>query len=125
MAILYCEGHIINWLEEKLYQFDKIFLIDSESFLLQSFLRELENQISKSEKVLTLFVYKEELCEISKFTYCQITEEQQNQLLNIYNMYEFSGAFYYVTKKNRYGTIWNYVDTGILTMQEAIRSLLV
>lgn len=125
MAILYCEGHIINWLEEKLCQFDKIFLIDAESLLLQPFLRELENQISKSEKVLTLFVYKEEICELSKLAYCQITEEQQNHLLNLYNLYEFSGAFYYVTKNNRYGTIWNYVDTGILTMQEAIRSLLV
>lgn len=53
----------------------------------------------------------------------QITAEQQAELLKTYHMYEFSDRFRVVSRDSRFGSIWNYVDAGILTEQEALEAI--
>lgn len=57
-----------------------------------------------------------------QITYRQITTEQQAELLKVYHMYEFSDRFRVVSRDSRFGSIWNYVDAGILTEQEALEA---
>lgn len=58
-----------------------------------------------------------------QITYRQITIEQQAELLKVYHMYEFSDRFRVISRDSRFGSIWNYVDAGILTEQEALEAL--
>lgn len=42
----------------------------------------------------------------------------------LYHTYQFSDRFQVISDETMYGTIFNYVDTGILTMEEAFDALL-
>jgi len=51
-----------------------------------------------------------------------VDDEDESKLLDLYNMYEFSDKFVVWNLCDQYGSIWNYVDNGILTLQEAVDS---
>lgn len=47
-----------------------------------------------------------------------------DKLLEIYRLYDFSDKITVVSESNQYGTLLNYVKTGILTMEEMVDALL-
>ena len=53
-----------------------------------------------------------------------ITRKEMDEILEIYNMYDFSDKVIVVSNSNQYGSLFNYVKTGILTKQEMVDSLL-
>ncbi|WP_029199518.1 hypothetical protein [Oribacterium sp. NK2B42] len=58
--------------------------------------------------------------ELSKF----ISREIVNKAIYIYRMYDFSDKVFVISDSDQYGTMFNYVKTGILTKQEMIDALL-
>lgn len=57
------------------------------------------------------------------FTYKQICEEEQNQLLQLYYMYEFADNFSVIDKTNVYGGLFHLVETSLLSVEEASEAL--
>ncbi len=49
-------------------------------------------------------------------------DEDEDKLLDLYNMYEFSNKFVVLDGCSQYGNLWNYVDSGMLTLEEAVDS---
>ncbi len=58
--------------------------------------------------------------ELSKF----VSREIVDKSICIYRMYDFSDKVFVISDSDPYGTMFNYVKTGILTKQEMIDALL-
>ena len=108
---------ILTEVEKDLEQFDRILLIMDTS--IGSF-----PAVADAKNILVLSTNPVSLEGNMQITYRQITEEQQAELLKIYHMYEFSDRFSVVSRDSRFGSLWNYVDAGILTEQEALEVLI-
>ena len=50
--------------------------------------------------------------------------EKYPELRQLYLTYEFSDKFRMISMEGNYGTLWNYVKTGLLTPDEAVEALL-
>ena len=107
---------ILMEIEKDLEQFDRILLITDMCVI--SF-----PAITDAKNILVLSINPVPLESNSQITYRQITAEQQTELLKTYHTYEFSDRFRVVSWDSQFGSIWNYVDVGILTEQEALEAL--
>lgn len=107
---------ILREIEEDLERFDRILLIMDMS--IGSFPTGMDVQ-----NILILSVNEVSLESKRQIAFRQITAEQQAELLKTYHMYEFSDRFRIVSRDSRFGSIWNYVDAGILTDQEALEAI--
>lgn len=54
----------------------------------------------------------------------RVNEETAKKLYALYHTYEFADNFILLDKSSTFATIFNYVQTGILTPEEAWRALL-
>lgn len=53
-----------------------------------------------------------------------VSKEIVDIAVDIYNMYDFSDKVFVVSRPDQYGSLFNYVKTGILTSQEMVDALL-
>lgn len=53
-----------------------------------------------------------------------ITSSEMDRLMEYYLLYEFSDKIFVISDSIQYGTIFNYIETGILTNQEVAKALL-
>ena len=53
-----------------------------------------------------------------------VLKEVVDKVLNIYRMYDFSDKVFVISDSDQYGSLFNYVKTGILTKQEMVDALL-
>ena len=115
----------------------------------QELVRNLQDIIQDYDKILFLkydiskiidlcFYYSKE--RINKKVFLMSKEKQENCLNGIdcfwgeaesreaiqklYYTYEFSNKFSILSVSDNFGTIWNYVKTGVLTLEEALSALL-
>lgn len=54
----------------------------------------------------------------------RLDEKSAAALQRLYHTYEFSNKFIILSASDNFGTIWNYVETGVLTAEEALTALL-
>ena len=54
----------------------------------------------------------------------KVPSEQMNEVLNLYRLYDFSDKVTVITESEQYGSLFNYVKTGLLTVQEMVDALL-
>lgn len=52
-----------------------------------------------------------------------IDAEQEKELLDLYYLYEFSDRFSVCGTSDQFGTVWNYVDAGLMTFDDAVKSI--
>lgn len=52
------------------------------------------------------------------------SRDEMNSFLEVYRLYDFSDKVIFISDSNQYGTLFNYVKTGILTEQEMVDALL-
>ena len=107
---------ILMEIEKDLERFDRILLITD--MCVGSFPVGMN-----AKNILILSVGTVSLGSAPQIAYRQITAEQQSELLKVYHMYEFSDRFRVVSRDSRFGSIWNYVDAGILTEREALEAI--
>lgn len=103
-------------IEKDLEQYDRI-------LLLTNIWTDPFPTITGTQNILVLSVSTVSLEGNPQITYRQISMEQQTELLKMYHMYEFSDRFRVVSRDSQFGSIWNYVDAGILTEQEALEAI--
>lgn len=108
--------NILMKVEQDLERFDRILLITN--MCITSF-----PAVMDAKKILILSVSEVPLDNDLQIIYRQITAEQESELLKICHMYEFSDRFRVVSRDSRFGSIWNYVEAGILTEQEALEAI--
>ncbi len=105
-----------KWLKD----YDKIFLVDpgEKSWNLLSEMLRCVNCGDRHGRVLFLST-QDGLKGVQR-----ISAEEYQSLWKLYHMYECSDRFKVLTDSRMYGSLLNYVDTGLLTMEEAAEALL-
>lgn len=61
---------------------------------------------------------------IDGIAFRKLSEEKETALAELYGTYEFSDRFRRLSRSALYGGLWNYVETGLLTPEEAANALL-
>ena len=121
----YNKDDVINTVEKDLNLYDKIFLFDTADRKIFACLSDFCNSGQMREtpkKVLVMGVG--EISQTAKDCYRSVTKQQFEDLLNIYDTYEFSNKFQYIGGQVQYGSMFNYVETGLLTVGEMFEAML-
>lgn len=54
----------------------------------------------------------------------RLSEEEWGEVLQLYMMYDFSDRFLVLSDNSQYGSLMNYVKTGIMTMEDIFQAFL-
>lgn len=100
----------LSKIENLLRKYDQIVLIDDSNDLFADGIIEqfMKSHLyrSSSKKILIL------------------SAKKYGELVLLYHTYEFSDRFKLIGRSSQYGTLFNYVDNGLLTEDEALELLL-
>lgn len=116
---------LLTALEKDLAYYDRIFLIAME----ERADKEMFNQFCVSEALKNcgkkiLLLSTENPAEENHALCRKISSQMALQLNKLYHMYEFSDRFQLFSREKCFGGIFNFVDMGILTKEEAFSALL-
>jgi hypothetical protein len=111
------EYHIITRLEKDLQIYEKIIIVGKNVNLLKLL------PITVDLKNIIIYLDKDIELPIG-IVYRHLPTRDINKLLKLYNTYEFSDRVCVLSDSVQYGTLQNYVDTGMLTETEALKTLL-
>ncbi len=75
-----------------------------------------------SKKILILSDTEFSYTDSSNYIYRKIGRDEAKEIENLYRMYEFSDRIIMLSESPQYGGLVNYVKTGVMTMEEVIRS---
>lgn len=118
------KNEAIHRLEKDLEEFDRIILMDVQPGNRQD--AELfytsETLQASSEKILILCGGVDE--RQGNVTRRYTGESELSELLKIYRMYEFSNRVSVFSQDEGFGGLHNFVQTGVLTAEEAITAFL-
>lgn len=120
-------GEIIRKLEYIIEQFDKVLFFSGSTETIFNLTKTFcQSSVVKftDKKVLVLFT-KQIPCDNDNIVFAQISKEEAKQLANLYFMYEFSNKFILVSERKSYATLFSFVDTGIISIEEAFQALLI
>lgn len=135
------ETALLTRLEKWLVAYSRVFLIPCENGTVDTFAAAVLRAATESPRILgasaaggmekterdgvsgMLLLSAVPPAEKSGFTYGRITEEEQEQLLRLYHMYEFSDKFSVIGEEGAYGGLSRLVETGVISMEEAAEAL--
>lgn len=118
------EPELLSKLEAWLASYDLVFLIPSKNGTVGTFSAEiLRAGADKMEGRRLLLLSAVMLDAGGGFTGIQIKRKEEEQLLQLYRMYEFADNFSVIAEDNAYGGLSRLVETGVLTMGEAAQAL--
>ena len=105
--------------------YDKVILILFEENEAMDIMAKFEhsNAMKQTEKNI-LILSTAEWNGTSNFTYKRIARRESSELRNLYYMYEFSDKFQVLSNPNNFGTLFNFCDTGLLSLEEALEAIL-
>ena len=114
------KADIIYKIEYKINNGKKIIITDSQNKKIIDLLCSgmIENDLSMMEIWHCIDSQKD------KKMLHHISEMEMNELKKMHCLYDFSDKIIFVSDSNQYGTLFNYVKTGILTEQEMVNALL-
>lgn len=58
------------------------------------------------------------------YAYYKVNRNEKEALERLYFMYDFSNRFFMISDRQQYGSLNNYIRTGVITMEEIIQILL-
>lgn len=116
---------LLTALESNLNKYDRIILIINDSIGENNLFSEFINSeaIKKSTKKI-MIMSSEDGKESENYAYYRLSEVEEEQLVKLYLMYEFSDRFQILSYDSNFGNIFNYVKTGIMTAEEAFEAIL-
>ncbi len=115
---------VIKRFEKYLNSSDKVILADVDDVkIMDGFLG--SKALNDSTKQLSVFWTGTFSGTPGKHIYLTISEKEMGLLLNFYRCYEASDSITILSDKdNNYGTMWNYVRTGVLTLEDYYYSVI-
>ncbi len=120
------EGRILEELKAALKEYDKIFLVRGSGGVFDELLTALcgsQTVRTGKQKLLILSASPETAGETGA-VWRQVTEAEARFLDRLYHMYEFSDRFSVVSRSSLYGGLFQLMDTGLLSSEEAAEALL-
>lgn len=116
------EQKLLSFLQTAILTYDIILLVTHDAPEIVSLLSNYpKGRFNK--KVLLLL--EDSVCGHPDGIDCiKLDEESCIALRQLYHTYEFSNKFRVLSAKNNFGTIWNYIKTGILSPEEAATAFL-
>lgn len=118
---------VIKNIKETLEKFDMVLMIKDGSGVSENLTRDICNSQALNEtskRVLILSGVDISDTENHSYYFRRIYRREQEIIEQIYSMYEFSDRFKIISESQQYGSILNYVKSGLLTMEEVFRALL-
>lgn len=118
---------VIKNIKETLEKFDMVLMIKDGSGVSENLTRDICNSQALNEtskRVLILSGVDISDTENHSYYFRRIHRREQEIIEQIYSMYEFSDRFKIISESQQYGSILNYVKSGLLTMEEVFRALL-
>lgn len=118
---------VIKNIKETLEKFDLVLMIKDGSGVSENLTRDICNSQALNEtskRVLILSGVDISDTENHSYYFRRIHRREQEIIEQIYSMYEFSDRFKIISESQQYGSILNYVKSGLLTMEEVFRALL-
>lgn len=115
---------LLSKLEAWLASYDHVFLIPSKNGTVGTAIRDLLRAGADKTKGRSLLLLSAAPVTASAdFTYRQLGRQEEEQLLQLYHMYEFSDHFSVIGETEAYGGLFHLVETGVLSMEEAAEAL--
>lgn len=109
------------YIEQIIQTYDKVVLLEKSS---KDFdWNVLENMSITNPHILILSTKQLNVKE-KQIGFKQINKKMEQELCDLYHIYEFADNFILLEKKSTVATIFNYVQTAILTPEEAWNVLL-
>ncbi len=112
-------------IEQAIETYEKIFLFNCRDKQIAKLAEDFCRNISCKNLTRKILVMSNAGFPDEKITdYKQLSEEEYNHLYKLYSMYEFSDRVQIITEESQYGSLQNYVKTGLLTEEEMFEALL-
>lgn len=115
---------LLSKLEAWLASYDHVFLIPSKNGTVGTAVRDLLRAGADKAKGRRLLVLSAVMLDVGGgFNVIRIDRKEEEQLLQLYHMYEFSDHFSVIAETETYGGLFHLVETGALSMEEAAEAL--
>ena len=117
-------------LEQDIAEFNKIILVHGqragEGLANALYGYEAIKKIDRKVLILSSGKNRWECCKegTGSITWRYMTDREIQDILKLYYLYEFSDRVVLFSQESIFGGLLNFVDTGILTMNELVRALL-
>lgn len=117
---------ILGLLHKKLHEYNRVFLVthlspSEEWKQICAMLPALKKEITDNR---LLFLIEEGITCPEDASCVVLSHEDARELYQLYLTYEFSDKFSFLSGNMKYGTIFNYVESGILSEEEAVKAIL-
>lgn len=112
-------------LEQYLERQDMVILVDIDGV---NFLVDLlchSKAISNTSKQLVVISTENYPVKPGNHIYLTVSEKEMRAFLDLYRLYESSDKLVLLTDSRNYGTLWNYVNNGIMSAEEVLEAILV
>ncbi len=115
----------IERLKKDLEKFDQILLFSGE--MQEKIMKDFcsSQALKKTEKKVLMLSSADPFREKEKnYGFRRISDREREELEQLYRTYEFSNRFQVVSDHFQWGSLMNYVKTGMVTMEEFFEALL-
>ena len=121
------EGKMLDLVQRALQKYDKVFLVThlSSQEEWRRFCTVLQTLKEEHIDDRSVFMIEEGINHPEYMNSIVLSHEWAMKLYKLYLTYEFSDCFTIFSDCKQYGTIFHYVNTGIMTEKEAVRTLFV
>ncbi len=109
------------YIEQIIQAYNKVVLLEKSS---ENFDREFLGHANITDPQILILSAKQLNNKEKQTAFRRINEEAAKKLCTLYHIYEFADNFTILEKNSTFATIFNYVQTGILTLEEAWQALL-
>lgn len=115
----------IEKLEKYLEEYERIFVFDDRNEEINKYkLAFLESKLESCvQKQIVIMGLKDD-ASVAEKGYKVITKQEYNFILQLYRMYEFSDKLRIISFSLQFGSMLNYLSTGIISQEEYFEALL-
>jgi len=116
----------IRELENNLNKYDKVILINGLDNKNLDLTELIIDYLEMKKVVIKILLLSSTISENDKQTYTvqKISKEDEQIIVSLYRIYEFSDRFFLIDNGNHNGNLFNYVEKGLLTLEEAIEAMI-
>ncbi len=119
------ERSVVNELEKYLEECDLVILVDIQGVDPMTEMLCRSEALFKTSKKLAILSTANFPVRSGKHIYKSVTEKEMRNYLEIYRSYESSDKLILLSDSRNYGSGWNYVSTGLLSVEEMFEAMLV
>lgn len=112
-------------LEKVLEKYDKVFLFIERDKVHRDFIeRFCASEVIKHSGKNVLILSTVELADGNGYVCRKLTQEKAQRLKGLYFLYEFSDRFKIFSWEDSFGSLINYIESGVLTWEEVFAAIL-